>query len=635
MPRAILAPEQNVGGLDVAVYEADGVCCVEPGGDLRDDVRRVHMIEPPRPADERLQVRARDPTHQEVEPSVLLTGAVHGNDVRMLDCGGHPGLPFEARAEVRVCRSLGGDELQRDGPVEPELGGSIDHTHTAAASYGFNAAAGEGRVEGQIEHCRECDGAQLHRIVNVTDVQASLEEYRGIREALETAVLPLATSVDGRRFNFQVSLHGLEFEPGGYVAIEGNGARRLGQLLSLELRHQDATAPGLGAVRVRAGGGEGVVLDGDGRPFHDADVRRATPEEVGAWLERTRPDGAQLDVAELALSDGVPFRLDADGFGRHTFMCGQSGSGKTYSLGVLLERLLMETNLRVVVLDPNSDYVRLGEPRVDDDRYTDAAASVQVRGGSGAPEPIRIRFRELSPAHQAGLLRLDPLADRAEYGELLGLIEDDSIRSLEDLAKSPAEDLKLRARNLGIDRFGIWPGPEGESLLDELVSPTGPRCLVVDLGALGTREEQTLTAGAVLERLWRERARREPVAIVIDEAQNVCPAEAADPLTALAMEDAIRIAGRGSQVRALPDRGHPAPTEDPRERALAVRQPGPDADELGGRSRPRGRGVFVRAAGFGRPCDGLPPGRGTGRGQDRFAPGAGALRLADQLRGRG
>ena len=379
----------------------------------------------------------------------------------------------------------------------------------------------------------------------MTDVRAWLEEYRGTREALEAALLPLATSMDGRRFNFQVPLHALELEPGGYVTIEGDGTTRLGQLLSLELRHQDATAPGLGQVRLRAGGGNGAILDGDERPFHDALVRRATPDEVGAWLERTRPDRAQLEVGELALAPGVPFRLDAGGFGRHTFLCGQSGSGKTYSLGVLLERLLMETNLRVVVLDPNSDYVRLGEPRVDDPSYRDAAASVEVRGDASGPEPIRIRFRDLSPVHQAALLRLDPLGDRAEYGELLALVEGESIRSLEDLAESQAEDLKLRARNLGIDRFGIWPGPEGESLLDELVTPAGPRCLVVDLGSLGTREEQTLTAGAVLERLWRERARREPVAIVIDEAQNVCPAEAADPLTALATEDAIRIAGEG------------------------------------------------------------------------------------------
>jgi hypothetical protein len=55
----------------------------------------------------------------------------------------------------------------------------------------------------------------------VTDVQAWLQEYRGVREALEAALLPLASSVDGRRFEFQVSLQGLELEPGGYVAIEG------------------------------------------------------------------------------------------------------------------------------------------------------------------------------------------------------------------------------------------------------------------------------------------------------------------------------------------------------------------------------------------------------------------------------
>ncbi len=68
---------------------------------------------------------------------------------------------------------------------------------------------------------------------------------------------------------------------------------------------------------------------------------------------------------------------------------------------------------------------------------------------------------------------------------------------------------------------------------------------MVDLGSLATREEQALAAGAVLERLWSRRARRDPVAIVIDEAHNVCPAESDDPLTALATEDAIRIAGEG------------------------------------------------------------------------------------------
>ncbi len=385
---------------------------------------------------------------------------------------------------------------------------------------------------------------------DVTDVQASLEEYRGVREQLERALLPLATSVDGRRFSFQTSLHGLELEAGGYVVIEADGSTRLGQLLSLDLDSIDVTGPGLPQVRVRAGRGEGVVLDGDGRPFHDATMRRAGPDQVGEWLERTRPDRAVLEVGELALAPGVPIRLDAGGFGRHTFLCGQSGSGKTYSLGVLLERLLMETRLRVVVLDPNSDYVRLGEPRPGADpdaaeRFAAVADEVAVRSGVSGPGAIRVRFRELAPAHQAALLRLDPLADREEYADLTAVVEDESLRSIADIDRVDSKALRLRARNLGIDDWGIWPGPDGESLVAELEDPEGPRCLVVDLGSLGMREEQAVTAGVVLERLWRRRAAREPIAIVIDEAHNVCPADPADPVTALATEDAVRIAGEG------------------------------------------------------------------------------------------
>jgi uncharacterized protein len=391
----------------------------------------------------------------------------------------------------------------------------------------------------------------LHQNLNVGDPFSELEGYRGLRESLEASILPLATSVDGRRFQYQASLQGLELEAGGYVALDAGGRTRLGQLLSLEMHHQEAGALDRpGHVLIRVARGEGVLLAGGSGPFHDAMVRRASPAEVKRWLDATRPDHAQLAVGELTLARGVPFALDAAGFGRHTFLCGQSGSGKTYSLGVLLERLLMETSLRVVVLDPNSDYVRLGKPRTGADpdvaeRYREAVFPVGVRTGTSDEARIGVRLRDLSPAAQAAVLRLDPVADREEYAELIALIEDAGVRSPEDLARSGAERIKQRAGNLGVDRWGIWPGPEGMSLPEEVVSPAAPRCLVVDLGSLPTREEQALAAEAVLERLWRERSRREPVAIVIDEAHNVCPAEPEDSLTALATANAVRIAGEG------------------------------------------------------------------------------------------
>ena len=60
-----------------------------------------------------------------------------------------------------------------------------------------------------------------------------LSEYRARREELERGVLPLATSVDGRRFTLQASLHGLALQAGGYVVIEGDGSTCLGQVLTL------------------------------------------------------------------------------------------------------------------------------------------------------------------------------------------------------------------------------------------------------------------------------------------------------------------------------------------------------------------------------------------------------------------
>jgi uncharacterized protein len=384
-----------------------------------------------------------------------------------------------------------------------------------------------------------------------------IDEYRSLRRDLEQAIAAMATSVDGRRFEFQASLHDLALQAGGYVRL---GDERLGQVITLEAATAegpdlavslDKGAEARSRIALRHARGEGVLLEGGGAPFHDAPVRPASPDEVAAWLDHTRPDRAGLEVGELVLADGVAFSLDAGGFDRHTFLCGQSGSGKTYSLGLVLERLLLETDLRVVILDPNSDFVRLGNVREGADpdlagRYAKPAGGVAVRS-AGSEDRLRLAFPELGPAAQAGLLRLDPIADRDEYSVLSDALADWRPEQVEDLMSSEApgaRNLYLRAQNLGVLRWGVWSRGEAGSVLDDVVDPT-VRCLVVDLGSLGTREEQALVAEAVLGRLWERRTDRAPVLIVVDEAHNVCPQEADDPLTALATEHAVRIAGEG------------------------------------------------------------------------------------------
>ena len=275
--------------------------------------------------------------------------------------------------------------------------------------------------------------------MTTTGLGGRADTFRALRAQAEASVLPLATSLDGRRFTFQSRIEGLELRLGGYVMLEGGGRTTLGQVRSLALAEADVGEVGLAGegdadirtqLRVRLARGEGVVLDGSVEPFHDHLARPATPEEIRTWLADVAPRRASLAVGGLSLAGGTPVRLDAGGFDRHTFLCGQSGSGKSYSLGLVLEQLLLETDLRIVILDPNSDCARLAELREDvppdlADRWAALAPGIRVRSAeSTGDERLRLRFGELAPATQAALLQLDPVGDREEYAELRALLVD-------------------------------------------------------------------------------------------------------------------------------------------------------------------------------------------------------------------
>jgi uncharacterized protein len=386
--------------------------------------------------------------------------------------------------------------------------------------------------------------------------------YRALRADAEASVLPLATSLDGRRFSFQARIEGLELQLGGYVMIEGGGGATLGQVRTLAVAERELGDVGLAGedeadvrtrLTIRMARGEGVILDHSTAPFHDHLARAATAEEVRAWQADVAPRRAALAVGTLSLAGGAPMALDAGGFDRHTFLCGQSGSGKSYALGLVLEQLLLETGLRIVILDPNSDCARLGELREEvapeqAERWAALAPGIRVRSSSSPGNArLRLRFGELGSAAQAALLRLDPVADREEYAELHALLAEARPDSVPELAASDrpeARRLGLRLGNLGLEGLGVWARTDAGSLLDDLDDPDA-RCLVVDTGSLPTREEQALVAESVLRGVWERRHDRRPVLLVIDEAHNVCPAVSADVLTALATEHAIRIAGEG------------------------------------------------------------------------------------------
>jgi DNA helicase HerA-like ATPase len=253
--------------------------------------------------------------------------------------------------------------------------------------------------------------------------------------------------------------------------------------------------------------------------------------------------------------DGTPAHVLATRLNRHTFWCGQSGSGKTYALGVLLEQVLLRTALPLLVLDPNGDFVRLGEPRPG----ADPADAGRLRGTdvtvlrSGAPErSLTARFTDLSPQAKAAVLRMDPVLDAEEYHALVtgegneGLPPATSpaevVGALEARGDPASRALALRLENLQVLEWDLWAWG-GASATD--VVDRRPPATVMAVGGFRHRGEAQVAALAVLEHLWRHKDERRPVLVVIDEAHNICPAAPSTLVEAALAEQVVQIAAEG------------------------------------------------------------------------------------------
>jgi uncharacterized protein len=352
------------------------------------------------------------------------------------------------------------------------------------------------------------------------------------------------SSLDGRTFRVD-DMDGPAVAGDLVIVHVDGGSRVLGQVL--HKRRTTTTTLGEGGILgVLAPDGE---LDSTPvAPFDGGWVQRA-PHEVWAALERSR--SAQMHVGS---SQAGPAMLSGAAFNRHTFLCGQSGSGKSYALGVLLEQLLIDTDLPILVLDPNGDFVGLGST-VDDAEPEERArieqADVQVFGATPPPGArlLRVRFNDLSVEGKAAVLQLDPLVDRGEYNLLIALAQDFRTQPTDEvLARMRAsgdDDQRLlveRIENLGVLGWDLW-ARDKEAVLDAL-DPL-PRASVVDVGGFQHPRERLAVAMAVLDHLWEQRERRQPVLLVIDEAHNVCPAAPVDPLARATTDRLIQIANEG------------------------------------------------------------------------------------------
>ncbi|MFI8976817.1 ATP-binding protein [Nocardia asteroides] len=359
---------------------------------------------------------------------------------------------------------------------------------------------------------------------------------------MPTSSQPSARSDDGR--SFVVSDATDSALVAGSLAVIVAAGRR--QLVLVEERSE--TNP----VRLRGRLIGELSEDGidvrTGFAFTDGAVELVDAATVETLHETT---GALLEVGVNLTPPCGPARLLPKRFNRHTFWCGQSGSGKTYALGVVLEQLIAHTALPVVILDPNSDFVRLGEvadtttgPTADALRERDIRV---LRPHSG--QPLRARFTNFPLTSKAAILQIDPVADREEFNELIHLAAEMSASELDvtlpKLLKSEStaqRRLAMRIENLGLLDWEVW-AREDRSVTE--VVGERPDATVLDLGGFSTAAQQLVVALDLLDDLWARREERRPVLLVIDEAHNLASPRLDSPIAVAVRERLVQIAAEG------------------------------------------------------------------------------------------
>ena len=114
------------------------------------------------------------------------------------------------------------------------------------------------------------------------------------------------------------------------------------------------------------------------------------------------PKDEGLHIGNLITRPNVPVRMTLKGFRRHLAILAQTGAGKSYTAGVLVEELF-EKGATVLIIDPHADYVFLGNQKGGGNidrfdvyrtpestgRYDDSKIGKKI-------EPYQIKFSDLS-----------------------------------------------------------------------------------------------------------------------------------------------------------------------------------------------------------------------------------------------
>ncbi len=266
-----------------------------------------------------------------------------------------------------------------------------------------------------------------------------------------------------------------------------------------------------------------------------------------ALLEQffTKKEGRGIHIGGLITRDEVKVQLDPNGFRRHVAVIAQTGAGKSYLVGLVLEKLL-PLGASIIVLDPNSDYVmmknnRSGGPSViSEDVTIYRPPGIKGRRYSdediGGVESYTVEFNQLKDDEIFAVAGINE-----KWVHLRGIITD-ALKSMEGTYGPKQlmdrlnwiaindEDRQRResaARAVNYVRrltgYKVWGSKNVP--LEDLTQPK--HMSVIDLAGLQRNVIQYIVQ-KTLDDVWQVAVTgglRFPIFVVLEEAHNFAPAD--------------------------------------------------------------------------------------------------------------
>lgn len=315
-------------------------------------------------------------------------------------------------------------------------------------------------------------------------------------------------------------------------------------------------------------------------------IKRAFSSIVKSYFSKAYSRRTSFHIGTfMNIKSPVRARFFADGFLRHVGLFGQTGSGKSFALAILLEELYFHTSKKIIVLDLNGDFIHFKEQLRSEERVNHKSrfkigrneleiyrkhhnekkgqAVILSTDQTTRDYPIAIEIQKLNAQQWASLLNLDPIGDQLEYYALLRILKelqgsrskDNEYGIAEILQKVNEQRSKLftRIHNLGIEDLKIWGKSDDGTPLSALLSREDWQVMIIDMSTL-SEVEQSVVSTTVFATLWDLQAKRKqdsieiPHFLFIDEAHMLFPVTPLSIDRKATLEWGTKIAGEGRKL---------------------------------------------------------------------------------------